>query len=68
MNKVIRSVYLDNKQLLVLLDDFHERVLEVPETKKNRVVGVKNLRQTVQSEIYLSEKDAERFKKLTNIE
>lgn len=68
MNKAIRSVSLENGQVLVILDDFHERVVQEPVVKNHKVVDTKNLRQTVQSEIFLSAEDGERFFKLTNIE
>lgn len=69
VEKVIRSVELDNGELLVLLDDFHERAQEVPNInpKTNKVIGMQRKRDTYQSEIYLKGEDIERFRKQTNI-
>ena len=63
INKVIRTVTMDDGRLLVLLDDFHERTQEVPEinVKTNKMVGTKRQRDTYQSEIYLSPEDSVRF-------
>lgn len=70
MNKVIRSVMLDNDTLLVLLDDLHERVQEVPNinVKTNKMVGTKKQVQVFQSEIHLTGEDIVRFRNLTTIE
>ena len=69
INKVIRSGYGEGN-FMVILDDFHERVEQEPEIdpKTNKFKGVKRVRNTYQSNILLSADDAERFKKLTNIE
>ena len=63
VNKVIRTVTMDDGRILVLLDDFHERTQEVPDInpKTNKMVGTKRQRDTFQSEIYLDPADAERF-------
>jgi hypothetical protein len=70
INKVIRSVTHTDGSVIVLLDDFNERVSQEPDIdlKTNKMKGYKNVRQTVQSEIYLSVEDGERFFKLLNIE
>ena len=69
VNKVIRSLE-QNDDLIVILDDFNERSHKVPDIdiKTNKMVGYKNVRETVQSEIVLNKKDKERFFKLTTIE
>lgn len=69
INKVIRTVTMNDGNLLVLLDDLHERVEETPEinTKTNKVIGTIRKRNTFQSEIYLSQEDALRFKQLTSL-
>jgi hypothetical protein len=69
INKVIRTVTMEDKSLLVLLDDFHERAVETPtiNPKTNKVVGVQRKRDTYQSEIYLRGEDIERFRKVTDI-
>jgi len=69
VNKVIRTVQMDENDLLVLLDDIHERVIETPNInlKTNKMVGVTRKRDVYQSEIHLTGEDIERFKKSTNI-
>lgn len=68
--KVIRSVLMSDKSLLVLLDDIHERVQETPniDTRTNKVKGTIRKRDVFQTEISLFEEDIERFYKLTNID
>jgi hypothetical protein len=70
VNKVIRSVTHTDGSVIVILDDFNERVTQQPDIdlKTNKMKGYKNVRETVQSEIYLSTEDGERFYKLLNIE
>ena len=70
VEKIIRSVSLDDGRLLVLLDDLHERPVEVEvKNKQGKVTTIKKEKQIFQSEIYLTEKnDIENFYKLTNIE
>lgn len=69
MDKVIRSVAIEDGRTLVLLDDLHERAQEVPDVdiRTNKVKGVKRQRSTFQSEIYLEPQDAQRFYELTSI-
>ena len=63
MNKVIRTMTVDDGRMLVLLDDLHERVQEVPDIdpKTNKMRGHRRERNTYQSEIYLDPADAARF-------
>ena len=70
VNKVIRSVTHIDGTVIVILDDFNERVTQQPDIdlKTNKMKGYKNVRETVQSEIHLSAEDGERFYKLLNIE
>lgn len=70
INKVIRSVQTDDNTLIVLLDDLHERVKEVPNinTKSNKVTGVRKQVEVFQSEIYLSGEDIERFYEQTKLD
>jgi hypothetical protein len=70
VNKVIRTVAMDDNDLLVLLDDIHERVEEKPTVnpRNNKIVGVQRKRDIFQSDIHLHGEDIKRFKKLTNIE
>jgi hypothetical protein len=67
INKVIRSLANDNDGLIVILDDFNERVTQRPDIdiKTNEMKGFKNVRETVQSEIELNAHDAQRFLELT---
>jgi len=69
MNKVIRSVGIEDGRLLILLDDLHERAQEVPEVdvRTNKVKGVKRQRNTFQNEIYLEPEDVQRFYEATSI-
>ena len=70
LNKVIRSVQMSDDSSVVLLDDMHERVSEVPNInpKNNKVIGTKKKVDVYQTEAYLYGEDIERFKNLTNIE
>jgi hypothetical protein len=69
IEKVIRTIIVENENRLVLLDDIHERSTEVPDVNpKNGVIkGYKRERNTYQTEIYLTPADSERFVKLLNI-
>lgn len=69
MDKVVRSLSIEDGRTLILLDDLHERAQEVPDVdpKTNRVKGVKRQKNTFQSEIYLEPEDAVRFEQLTSI-
>jgi hypothetical protein len=69
INKVIRTVQMDEGDLLVLLDDIHERAVETPNInpKTNKMIGVTRKRDVYQSEIHLTGDDITRFKQLTSI-
>jgi len=69
INKIVRSITIEDGRVLVLLDDLHERAQQVPDVdlKTNKIKGMKRERNTFQSEIYLDPADAERFLKLTSI-
>lgn len=69
INKVIRTLENDEAGLIIILDDFNERVTEQPDIdlKTNKFKGMKKVRETVQSEITLNKEDAERFIKLFEI-
>jgi hypothetical protein len=66
LNKVIRTMTMDDGRMLILLDDLHERAQEVPDIdpKTNKMRGQKRVKNTFQSEIYLDPADAERFYEL----
>jgi hypothetical protein len=69
INKVVRSLTMEDGTTLVLIDDLHERAENVPDVdpKTGKMKGVKRMRNTFQSEIYLNAEDAARFQKLTTI-
>jgi len=69
VNKVIRTLENDEAGLIIILDDFNERVTEQPDIdlKTNKFKGMKKVRETVQSEITLNKEDAARFIKLFEI-
>ena len=69
INKVIRTLENDEAGLIVILDDFNERVTEQPDIdlKTNKFKGIKKVRETVQSEITINKEDAARFIKLFEI-
>lgn len=64
LNKVIRSVQMEDNKLLILLDDIHERSEQVPDIKNGKVVGQKRERNTFQTEINLFDEDITRFNNL----
>jgi len=63
INKVIRTLENDEAGLIVILDDFNERVTQQPDIdiKTNKMKGFKSVRETVQSEITLNAEDTKRF-------
>ena len=67
VNKIIRTLANDEGGLIIILDDFNERVTEQPDIdlKTNKFKGMKKVRETVQSEIELNAEDAQKFIKLT---
>ena len=64
LNKVIRSIQMDDNKVLILLDDIHERPEDVPEVKNGKVIGQKRVRNVFQTEISLFDEDATRFNNL----
>lgn len=69
INKVIRSVAIEDGRIMILLDDLHERAQDVPDVdpRTNKMKGVKRQRNTFQSEIYLEGEDVQRFYEATSI-
>jgi len=69
VEKVVRTLVIEDGRTLVLLDDLHERAQQVPDVdpKTNKMRGYKIEKNTFQSEIYLDPADVERFVKLTSI-
>ena len=66
LDKVIRTITMDDGRRLVLIDDLHERVQEVPDVnpKTGKMTGMRRERNTFQSEIYLDKTDGDRLLKL----
>jgi hypothetical protein len=68
LNKVIRSVQVDDNKVLVLLDDAHDRSEDVPDIdpKTGKQKGIKRQRNTYSTEISLVDEDVTRFHNLNN--
>ena len=66
LNKVVRSFQMNDEELLIVLDDLHERSEEVPDVKNGKVVGSKRERHTYQTEVRLYGEDITRFNNLNN--
>jgi hypothetical protein len=68
LNKVIRSVQMDENKVLVLLDDAHDRSEDVPDVdpKTGKQRGIKRQRNTYSTEISLVDEDVARFNSLNN--
>jgi hypothetical protein len=69
IDKVIRTVQMDEGDLLVLLDDIHERAVETPNInpKTNKMIGITRKRDVYQSEVHLFGEDIVRFKNVTEL-
>jgi hypothetical protein len=68
INKVVMTVR-EGDGLAIVLDDFHERIEEIPvKNAKGNITGFKNRHYTHQSVIHLEEEGANLFIKLTNCE
>jgi mannose/fructose/N-acetylgalactosamine-specific phosphotransferase system component IIB len=66
LNKVVRSMQLEDEKIILVLDDIHERSEQVPDIKNGKVVGSKRERNTFQTEITLTGEDVKRFNNLAN--
>jgi len=68
LDKVIRSVQMDDNKVLVLLDDAHDRSEDVPDIdpKTGKQKGIKRQRNTYSTEISLFDEDVTRFNNLNN--
>ena len=64
LNKVIRSIQMDDNKVLILIDDIHERPEDVPEVKNGKMIGQKRVRNVFQTEINLFDEDVIRFNNL----
>ncbi len=68
IDMVARAITVADGRVLVLLDDIHERLVERPKINaKGRPSGVHRVRETYQSEIYLSQEEGAQFFNLTAI-
>jgi len=65
LNKVVRSMQLEDEKIILVLDDIHERSEQVPDIKNGKVVGSKRERNTFQTEITLTGEDVKRFNNLS---
>lgn len=68
IDKVIRSMEIEDGSLVVILDDFHDENQKTVSNNANGKPIVKMEKVIMQSEIVLSPKDKERFKNVTDIE
>jgi hypothetical protein len=70
LEMVIRSVTLPTGEVVVLLNDIHEQLQQIPviNHETNEVENYREVRTNVQSEINLSPEDGRRFFEITNIE
>jgi hypothetical protein len=68
LNKVIRSMQVDDNKVILVLDDLHERSEAAPDIdpKTGKVRGQKRERNTYQTEITLTGEDITRFHNLAN--
>lgn len=68
LNKVVRSMQVDDEKVILVLDDIHERSEPVPDVdpKTGKVKGQKRERNTYQTEITLTGEDVKRFHNLAN--
>lgn len=68
LNKVIRTVEIDDNRLVVLLDDMHTRVKQVPNfsPKTGKPTGTyKSVEESFQSELYITVKEeVEAYRKI----
>jgi hypothetical protein len=66
LNKVVRSMQVEDEKVILVLDDLHERSEAVPDVdpKTGKVKGQKRERNTYQTEITLTGEDVTRFNNL----
>jgi len=68
LNKVVRSMQVEDEKVILVLDDLHERSEPLPDIdpKTGKVKGQKRERNTYQTEITLTGEDVKRFNNLAN--
>ena len=66
LNKVIRSMQVDDNKVILVLDDLHERSEDAPDVdpKTGKVRGQKRQRNSYQTEITLLDENAIKFNNL----
>jgi hypothetical protein len=66
LNKVIRSMQVDDNKVILVLDDLHERSEDAPDIdpKTGKVKGQKRQRNSYQTEITLLNENAIKFNNL----
>jgi hypothetical protein len=66
LNKVIRSMQVDDNKVILVLDDLHERSEDAPDIdpKTGKVKGQKRQRNSYQTEITLLDENAIKFNNL----
>jgi hypothetical protein len=69
LDKIILTMEISPTERLVVLDDFHEEIREVPSAIKNgKVLKIKKEKGLYQTNVTLMDDDNERFIKLMSIE
>ncbi len=69
VTKIIRCITMDNGDLLVLMDDLHQRKQEVPiRNKKGQITGMKNEVNAFQSEVTILREQVVEFYQAVGIE
>lgn len=68
LNKVVRSMQVEDEKVILVLDDIHERSEDAPDIdpKTGKIKGKKRERNTYQTEITLTGEDVKRFHNLAN--
>ncbi len=67
IEKVIRTVEIEDGKLIVILDDFHEETRQGVKNNANGKPIVTQEKVMLQSEIHLNIEDKERFRKVTSV-
>jgi len=68
INKVVQAIIMEDGSTSLILDDYHERIEELPvRNKKGVVTSYRNRHYTHQSSIHLEPEDTKRFHTLTSI-
>lgn len=69
VDRVVRTAEYEHGKLVVLLDDFHEEISKKPkQAGRNGNVVMETVRETIASQIFLSEEDSNRYRALVEIQ